>query len=89
MTLILTYSAKIRFFKTINSVRKIAGPKNRIEFLPITQSSDVADRKRCNTRLLGNNAQWIFLLYRRVQKIDEIEPDHCKIYQNNRNKKCN
>ena len=33
--------------------------------------------------------QWISLLYRRVQKIDEIQPDHCDIYQKNHNKKCN
>ena len=36
-----------------------------------------------------NLAQWISLLYRRVQKIDEIQPDHCDIYQKNHNKKCN
>ena len=28
-------------------------------------------------------AQWISLLYRRVQKIEQIEPDHCDRYQNN------
>ena len=33
--------------------------------------------------------QWISLLYRRVQKIEQIEPDHCDRYQNNRTKKCN
>ena len=38
---------------------------------------------------LDNDSQWISLLYRRVQKIDEIEPDHCDRYQNNHNKKCN
>ena len=33
--------------------------------------------------------QWISLLNRRVQKIEQIEPDHCDRYQNNSNKKCN
>ena len=33
--------------------------------------------------------QWISWLYRRVQKIDEIQPDHCDIYQKNHNKKYN
>ena len=33
--------------------------------------------------------QWISLLYRRVQKIEQIKPDHCDRYQNNRTKKCN
>ena len=33
--------------------------------------------------------QWISLLYRRVQKIEQIEPDHCDRYQNNSTKKCN
>ena len=28
-------------------------------------------------------AQWISLLYRRLQKIEQIEPDHCDRYQNN------
>ena len=31
-------------------------------------------------------AQWISLLYRRLQKIEQIEPDHCDRYQNNRTK---
>ena len=35
------------------------------------------------------NAQWIFLLYRRLQKIEQVKPDHCDRYQNNRNKNCN
>ena len=26
---------------------------------------------------------WISLLYRRLQKIEQIEPDHCDGYQNN------
>ena len=34
-------------------------------------------------------AQWISLLCRRVQKIEQIQPDHCDIYQKNHNKKCN
>ena len=34
-------------------------------------------------------AQWIFLLYRRLQKIEQVKPDHCDRYQNNRNKNCN
>ena len=34
-------------------------------------------------------AQRIFLLYRRLQKIEQVEPDHCDRYQNNRNKNCN
>ena len=33
--------------------------------------------------------QWISLLHRRVQKIEQIEPDHCDRYQNNHIKKCN
>ena len=33
--------------------------------------------------------QWIFLLYRRLQKIEQVKPDHCDRYQNNRNKNCN
>ena len=33
--------------------------------------------------------QWIFLLYRRLQKIEQVEPDHCDRYQNNCNKNCN
>ena len=33
--------------------------------------------------------QWISLLYRRLQKIEQIEPDHCDRYQNNHIKKCN
>ena len=33
--------------------------------------------------------QWMSLLYRRVQKIEQIEPDHCDRYQNNCTKKCN
>ena len=28
-------------------------------------------------------SQWISLLYRRLQKIEQIEPDHCDRYQNN------
>ena len=35
------------------------------------------------------DTQWISLLYRRVQKIEQIKPDHCDRYQNNRTKKCN
>ena len=27
--------------------------------------------------------QWISLLYRRVQKIEQIQPDHCDRYQKN------
>ena len=34
----------------------------------------------------NDTTQWITLLYRRVQKIEQIEPDHCDRYQNNRNK---
>ena len=30
---------------------------------------------------------WISLLYRRVQKMEQIKPDHCDRYQNNRTKK--
>ena len=30
--------------------------------------------------------QWISLQYRRLQKIEQIEPDHCDKYQNNRTK---
>ena len=30
--------------------------------------------------------QWISLLYRRVQKIEQIKPEHCDSYQNNRTK---
>ena len=33
--------------------------------------------------------QWISLLNRRVQKIEQIQPHHCAIYQKNHNKKCN
>ena len=33
--------------------------------------------------------QWISLLYRQVQKMEQIKPDHCDRYQNNRTKKCN
>ena len=33
--------------------------------------------------------QWISLLHRWVQKIEQIEPDHCDRYQNNHIKKCN
>ena len=36
--------------------------------------------------LKGGAAQWISLLYRRVQEIEQIEPDHCDRYQNNRTK---
>ena len=32
------------------------------------------------------NSQWISLLYRRVQKIEQIQPDHCDIHQKNHNK---
>ena len=28
-------------------------------------------------------AQWISLLYRWLQKIEQIEPDHCDRYQKN------
>ena len=31
-------------------------------------------------------AQWIALLKRRVQKIEQNKPDHCDIYQKNHNK---
>ena len=31
--------------------------------------------------------QWISLLYRRVQKIEQVKPDHCDIYQKNHKKK--
>ena len=34
-------------------------------------------------------AQWISLLYRQVQKTEQIQPDHCDRYQKNRTKKCN
>ena len=34
-------------------------------------------------------AQWISLLNRRVQKIEQIKPDHCDRYQKNHHKKCN
>ena len=37
--------------------------------------------------LLGHCTQWITLQYRRLQKIEQIEPDHCDRYQNNRTKK--
>ena len=37
-------------------------------------------------KILDPYTQWISLLYRRVQKIDEIQPDHCDIYQKNHNK---
>ena len=33
--------------------------------------------------------QWISLLYRRLQKIEQIKPDHCDRYQKNHIKKCN
>ena len=33
--------------------------------------------------------QLISLLYRRVQKVEQIEPYHCDRYQNNHTKKCN
>jgi hypothetical protein len=32
--------------------------------------------------------QWISLLYRRLQKIQQIKSDHCDRYQNDRIKKC-
>jgi hypothetical protein len=32
---------------------------------------------------------WISLLYRRVQKIELIQPDQSAIYQKNHNKRCN
>ena len=35
------------------------------------------------------STQWIFLLYRWLQKIEQVESDHCDRYQNNRNKNCN
>ena len=31
-------------------------------------------------------SQWIALLNRRVEKIEQIMPDHCDIYQKNHNK---
>ena len=34
--------------------------------------------------LLHHISQWISLLYRRLQKIEQIKPDHCDRYQNNR-----
>ena len=33
--------------------------------------------------IFSNVAQWISLLYRRLQKIEQIYPDHCDRYQNN------
>ena len=36
-----------------------------------------------------SHTHWISLLYRRVQKIEQIEPDHCDISQNNGTKNCN
>ena len=36
-----------------------------------------------------DRTQWIFLLYRWLQKIEQVKPDHCDRYQNNRNKNCN
>ena len=33
-----------------------------------------------------SDAQWKSLLYRRVQKIEQIEPDRSDRYQNNRTK---
>ena len=35
---------------------------------------------------LVNRSQWISLQYRRVQKIEQIKPDHCDKYQKNRTK---
>ena len=31
---------------------------------------------------LGADSQWISLLYRRLQKIEQIKSDHCDGYQN-------
>ena len=45
--------------------------------------------KKQKTILLIYTTLWISLLFRRVQKIKQIEPDHCDRYQNNCTKKCN
>ena len=62
---------------------------NRLYIKDIHCEIVILDFYVCESSLNLYLAQWISLLYRRVQKIDEIEPDHCDRYQNNRTKKCN
>ena len=42
---------------------------------------DRNQKKTCYIKISWS--QWISLLYRRVQKMKQIKPDHCNRYQNN------
>ena len=90
-----TYRLYRKHFKTTSDSFQILGRQYylRMTSAHIACIANMSKPLRILSKFwVGNiicNSQWISLLYRRVQKIDEIEPDHCDRYQNNCTKKCN
>ena len=64
---------------------------SRTSELPNFSKNECHSVKKCKGKktIWTYRPQWIFLLNRRLQKIEQVELDHCDRSQNNRNKNCN